>query len=136
MKQIHFILIDDDSVHNMLCSLTIRRTLGDVKIHEFTLPEEGFDFFRSIDPNIHSDHYILLLDINMPIMTGWEFLQEFEKLEKEIKEKVTIYILSSSIDNKDIFQAEINNYVTDFILKPLDKNMINQIYHSAIKFNA
>lgn len=71
---------------------------------------------------------IIFLDLNMPIMDGWEFLEEFAKLSNI--GNVKIYILSSSIDSRDIARAKEYELVHDFIAKPLTNGKINAIVKS------
>ncbi|MCM4171226.1 response regulator [Arenibacter sp. TNZ] len=65
---------------------------------------------------------IILLDLNMPIMDGWEFLEDFIKIPNSNTEKVTIYIISSSIDPRDILKAKNYSLVSSYILKPIKSN--------------
>lgn len=60
---------------------------------------------------------LILLDLNMPIMDGWEFLDEFTKIP--CKQKITIYIITSSIDNEDVKKAKTYSNVSNYILKPV-----------------
>jgi CheY-like chemotaxis protein len=70
---------------------------------------------------------IILLDLNMPIMSGWEFLERFEELDEIIKKQVKIYILSSSVDPRDKERAGKNKDVEDYIVKPLTKEIVLEI---------
>lgn len=63
----------------------------------------------------------IFLDLNMPALDGWGFLHAYRKFPKEIKEKCTVYILSSSVDEHDIKRSKIHEDVRDFLSKPLDK---------------
>nr|WP_321222116.1 response regulator [uncultured Psychroserpens sp.] len=60
---------------------------------------------------------IILLDINMPIMDGWQFLDEFVKIESH--KLITIYIVSSSIDPQDIKRAKKYQNISNYIVKPI-----------------
>jgi len=62
---------------------------------------------------------IILLDLNMPIMDGWEFLDDFLKIPNCNTKQVTIYIISSSIDPRDIIKAKDYSLVSNYILKPI-----------------
>lgn len=74
---------------------------------------------------------LIFLDLNMPIMDGWEFLEDFQKIPSKIREKVTIYIISSSIDPRDLERVKEYGVVSDYILKPVTpkdlKNLIEEI---------
>ncbi|PLB17916.1 MAG: Two-component response regulator [Flavobacteriaceae bacterium FS1-H7996/R] len=62
---------------------------------------------------------VILLDLNMPVMDGWEFLEEFISLKPKLEKKIPIYIVSSSNDPADIMKAKSISEVTDFIIKPV-----------------
>ncbi|MGY8915133.1 MAG: response regulator [Flavobacteriales bacterium] len=62
---------------------------------------------------------VIFLDINMPIMDGWEFLEDFVKIPNNNRENVTIYIISSSIDPIDIQKVQLYGLVNNYILKPI-----------------
>ena len=118
-----YIIVDDDPFNNILCKMQIEITLGDVDIKTFEIPEEGLafiqnDYIKNLEP------IILFLDINMPTLTGWEFMEEYEKFSDEVKEQIRIFILSSSVDPRDKDKAEANKYIKGFISKPLDRETI------------
>src|SRR3990170_2365311 len=121
---IQFILIDDDPMNNLICKLTVEMTLGESDIKAFVNPELGFEYVQS-DFSKQDSSALLLLDINMPIMSGWEFLELFDNLSYSIKDRVRICILSSSIDDRDKERSYANKNVADFLVKPLtDKDII------------
>ncbi len=123
-----FILIDDDPINNMICELTIEIIHGKSDIKSFVNPEMGFKYIQTEHHGKKDDHNtILLLDLNMPVMSGWEFLERFDNLSKVIKNSINIYILSSSIDERDKDRSYANKNVKGFLLKPLTRDVINQI---------
>lgn len=71
----------------------------------------------------------LFLDINMPTMSGWEFLEAFERFDALIKEQYNIYILSSSVNIGDINAAKANPLVIGFLEKPLNQGMLAKIFN-------
>jgi two-component SAPR family response regulator len=127
MKTIRsFIIIDDDLFNNKICSMMITRTLGEVDIKTFSVPEEGLAFIES-EYNKDSEPTILFLDLNMPTLTGWEFMEHYEKFSDEIKQKISIYIVSSSVDQHDKDKANSTPYIKGFISKPLLSDKILSI---------
>ena len=64
---------------------------------------------------------LILLDINMPIMNGWQFLDEYHKLMERFKKPIYIYMVSSSVDDCDIQKSKEYSGVTDYIVKPINK---------------
>jgi two-component SAPR family response regulator len=121
-----FIIIDDDTINNTLCSVILRRIAGnEANIQTFNIPEQGFKYIAEDSSDAIST--VLFLDINMPGWSGWVFLENFERLDKEIKNKFKIYMLSSSVDPLDQERAQINKNVVDFIIKPLTKTKVLSI---------
>jgi len=121
-----FIIVDDDDFNNVLGSLAIKEAMGENDTVTFTVPEEGLDFIRNEYIN-SLEPAILFLDINMPTLTGWEFLEQFETCCPEIKSRLHIYIVSSSVDQRDKEKAEAHKHVKGFILKPLEEETIRSV---------
>ena len=120
-----FILIDDDPMNNLICKLTIEMTLGQTDVKAFVNPEHGLEYFQNEFSKLKDTSALLLLDINMPIMSGWEFLEMFDNLSFDIKDRVRICILSSSIDDRDRERSYANKNVMEFLVKPLtDKDIL------------
>jgi response regulator RpfG family c-di-GMP phosphodiesterase len=107
----------------MISTMVIEDALGEAEINVFTKPEEGLVFMRE---NV-TGPTVLFLDINMPKLTGWEFLEKYEALSDEVKTNTNIYMLSSSLDRRDKARATTNKYVQGFIAKPLDFETIISI---------
>src|SRR5690242_3496521 len=114
------IVIDDDLISNKICSHVIKRFLPGIDVCSFISPEEGLEF-------IHTTYLsnpvktILLLDINMPEMSGWNVLEELERYEEIIKEHLHIYICSSSVSLHDKAFSRKHPLVIDYMGKPLTK---------------
>jgi response regulator RpfG family c-di-GMP phosphodiesterase len=118
-----YIVIDDDPFNNILCNIEIESALGEADIKTFESPEKGLAFIQS-EYNKSVGPTILFLDINMPTLSGWEFMEKYEKFNAVIKEQIRIYIVSSSVDPRDADKANANKYVKGFISKPLEEQMI------------
>ncbi len=124
----HYIVVDDDSTSNMICEFTIRRFNPTANIKLFTEPEEAL---VSIEKDYcHSDEdqpTILFLDVNMPSMTGWEFLEKFKEYSRHSKEQFTIYMLSSSIED---FSKQVDSFsfIAGFLSKPLKVSFLEEIH--------
>ena len=119
-RPFRFIIIDDDIVNNTLCNVIIRRTMDNVETQAFNSPEKGFDYLIK-ECSSGEKTTILFLDINMPVWTGWVFLENFDKLNVELKKHIKIYMLSSSVDPLDKDRANTCENVIDFVVKPLTK---------------
>ena len=105
----------------------IQRYQTSVGVIEFSNGLDAINFFKSP----HEDKEIpevVFLDINMPVMNGWEFMEEFVKIRHSIQKKIDVYVLSSSTDTVDIQKAKSNPEITDYIVKPLTPDMLKKIF--------
>lgn len=123
-------LVDDDATFVFMTKKIIRSTDIDSEINEFPDGEAAIDFLKD-----HLDHTeplpdVIFLDLNMPIMDGWGFLEEYVSLEPKMKKKVKLYIVSSSISPHEIERAKHFSSVSDFIIKPLVKEKFIEIIES------
>jgi CheY-like chemotaxis protein len=124
-------VIDDDVIYTH----TVKRIIDSSQIANKTLffpnGQLGIDFFKEYLHQTESLPDLILLDINMPILDGWQFMDEFVKLSPLIGKKVTVYIVSSSIDEDDHKKALSYQQVSDFIVKPITvallKKMVNDL---------
>ncbi|SKB77710.1 response regulator [Dyadobacter psychrophilus] len=125
----NFIVVDDDPINNIVCKYVIANFAPLSGIQLFTNAEHALEWFRNEFSSVANDkECVLFLDINMPLMSGWEFLDEFVMLPDTLKAKVNIFILSSSIDPEDRDQAENHPLVHGYYSKPLSKETLNLIY--------
>jgi CheY-like chemotaxis protein len=114
-----FIIVDDDPLNNMLCKKVIARTIPDAEVVTFTEPETGLSYLEKTYSKEDAGNAILFLDINMPAMTGWEFMEHYKLADKALKNHLAVYMLSSSINPLDREKARVNPDVVDYIEKPL-----------------
>jgi CheY-like chemotaxis protein len=70
---------------------------------------------------------IIFLDIDMPIMDGFQFMEEYVKIKPKLGKKITIYMVSSSVDPVDIERARKISEITDYIVKPITQNQLTDI---------
>ncbi len=122
-----FLIIDDDPTNNLLCKIGIQRVIPAADIVSFTIPEKGIAYIKD-EYTANPVPTALFLDINMPSLTGWEVLAEFEKMKDLIKDNFTIHILSSSVDPADKERAANNHFVMGYLEKPLNKQSLKVLY--------
>src|SRR5690606_14155378 len=117
-------LVDDDDIFVFLTRKVIEQTkLVDlIKVFENGL--EAINFLKENKDNVSALPEIILLDLSMPIMNGWQFLEAYTKLYPSIGKKITIYICSSSISPDDISRAQAINEVSEYIIKPITKDKL------------
>lgn len=128
MKKIELLaLVDDDDTFVFITKKIIEKSDF---VKEIKVFGNGLAALNYIKENINSEYKlpdVILLDLTMPIMDGWEFLDEFTNLETQKTNKIIIYICSSSISPHDIIKAEKISMVSDFIIKPLTKDKFSEI---------
>jgi len=112
--------IDDDEINNMLSERLISRVMPKASVHSFLYAEDALDLLKQ-EPSKLPD--AIFLDINMPRMNGWEFLDSISVLNIS----VNIYMLTSSIDPRDQEKASKFSQVNDFISKPLREDRLRLI---------
>ncbi|MES2559349.1 MAG: response regulator [Bacteroidota bacterium] len=126
-----FIIIDDDPINNKLCRYLIAKTSpSGTEILDFISAENALAYISKTYVLEKSCPTVLLLDINMPDINGWEFLSAYETLPEFIHQQIDIYLLSSSVDGRDKDRAKQCRLIRDFIVKPLRVDNIHSIIHN------
>jgi CheY-like chemotaxis protein len=125
-RPIRFVVIDDDRINNLLCKIVIEKVASNCEIKSFESPEEGLEYFKEGYTN-NGVPTVLFLDINMPTWSGWDYLDNFDMLEKDIKDQVIVFMLSSSVDPSDKQRAVDNKNVTGYLEKPITTEKIEII---------
>jgi CheY-like chemotaxis protein len=122
-----FIVIDDDEINNFICLNIIKSLCPHADIKTFTDPQLGLLHIQSIDSGRRNRDVVLFLDLNMPVLSGWEVLSRFEKLPSFNEEHFKTFILSSSIAAEDKERANENKLVFGFIEKPLTRQNLTTL---------
>jgi CheY-like chemotaxis protein len=115
-------LIDDDDIYRFLVQKEIQKAGMASHIIPFTNGLEAINQLKTELKNQGTLPEIILLDLNMPVMDGWEFLEEYKQLEPQLPQKIDIYIVSSSIAADDVGKAKTLNMVTDYMIKPVTRD--------------
>ncbi|WP_114782662.1 response regulator [Botryobacter ruber] len=130
------VLIDDDEITLMICELVIKAEKFASEVLMFKNGREGIDYFEKLEIELKEGHpdkvpELVLLDLNMPVMNGWEFLEHFSNRCAASFPEVKICILSSSVDPLDITTSTIYHNVIGFINKPLTIERVNELKDNA-----
>lgn len=120
------LLVEDDPITIMVCERIIKMTFFAEKITSCENGKIAIDFLFSVR-NKDTMPKIIFLDINMPVMNGWDFLEELDRVIFDFKEVPRIYLLSSTVDPEDYTKARKYSLVRDFISKPLSKEALEKI---------
>lgn len=112
-----FLLIEDNLIDQLVIKQLLKKFLD---VTEVNITNNGLEALQWLSNHENlQQSLIILLDIQMPVMNGFEFLNAYDKLSSEFKKEVQIYVLSSTLDPDEIEQINKNNYVTAFLNKPL-----------------
>lgn len=114
--------IDDDSINNMANERLLKKMGIELEVTNFLNPSEAISFLT----NSEASYDLMLLDINMPQYSGWEFLEKYASLNKTIP----IVMLTTSLDPRDQNRALENRLLHGFYSKPLTKQMLIEIFHT------
>ncbi|KGO84475.1 response regulator [Flavobacterium rakeshii] len=129
MKIRSLYVIDDDKIYHFLLKNLLKQNKIDVKSSFFQNGQDAIDFMSS-RTDVDDLPDLILLDVNMPIMNGWQFLEEYIKVKDNFdKLPKAIYMISSSNNEVDINKArEFTGVVKDYFLKPICKEDLDKIF--------
>ena len=120
-------IIDDDKIYHF----TIKKTIQQIDIANNLLSfyngEEAINFLDEAISNSQNMPDVILLDMNMPVMDGWQFMENYVLLKPKIGKKIQIYMVSSSVYEEDIERAKSISEISDYIIKPITKSQLFQI---------
>jgi CheY-like chemotaxis protein len=122
------LLVDDDDISNFINQRVIAAANITEHIHITKNGLEALKYLRTqCNEKNESCPEVILLDVKMPVMDGFEFLEEFEMTEKRLSGKIKIILLTSSNNPSDIEQAKKYN-ISGYINKPLTSDKLNEVF--------
>ncbi|WP_395047985.1 response regulator, partial [Flavobacterium sp.] len=128
MKKINtFCIIDDDDIYQLTTSVLLKRTDLVNKIIVFSNGLKAINFLKDEMGNKENIPDILFLDVNMPVMDGWEFLEEYLLIKPMMPKRVVIYMVSSSVDEKDVLKAKSISALSGYLVKPISSQNIMEV---------
>lgn len=121
-----FVLIDDDPITCLVCRKKIEIVFKNVQILSFTNPVAGLENLKKCNSR-EAEKTVVFLDLNMPVLHGWELLKELEKMDEPGRRELTIFILSSSLNPDDVAKAKIHPLVLSYFNKPLAQEHLHKV---------
>lgn len=121
------LLVEDDPITVLVCDRIIKMNDFAETVFSCENGRRAMDYLlQKLELNQELPE-IIFLDINMPVMNGWDFLDELEQIKDQFTNLPRIFILSSTVDPEDLSRAKTFSTVEDFISKPLDKEYLDSI---------
>ena len=126
-------IIDDDKLTVKLISILVSKNKFCEEIQSFDNAQHAIDKLKQNASNNGVLPDAILLDLNMPVMDGWQFLDEFVLLP--IKKEISVFIMTSSIDPVDIEMAKKYKIVKDYVEKPITSKKLDLLSNLIGKTN-
>ena|ERR1700742_2347501 len=121
------LLIDDDPVFVLLARKILESIDKALAVDVCADGELGIGYIDRAKEDPKSLPEFIFLDLNMPVLDGWGFLEAYSAIEHELGKKVKVYILSSTISADDIAHAMQYPFLSGFLIKPLEKSKMEDI---------
>lgn len=128
MRQIqHVCVIDDDEIYIYLIKKSLAALDVEHSINAYANGLEALKGFKALIDQQQPIPEIIFIDINMPIMDGWEFLKGFKEIQTLLPNQIPIYIISSSIAAEDKEKAKKFPEIVDYLSKPVELETLESI---------
>ncbi|GAA3767418.1 response regulator [Flavobacterium ginsengiterrae] len=126
------LLIEDNLIDQLVTKQLLKKVLD---INQVFIANNGLEGLQWIIKNKKAKQkLVILLDIQMPIMNGFEFLDIFQTLNTEIQDETQIYVVSSTLDSDEIEQIRKNEFVEDFLNKPIPVEELKKQFLNSFLF--
>ncbi|TYP70442.1 response regulator [Aquimarina intermedia] len=126
-KNLSLCLVDDDIIHQFIIKKLVQQLHQQERLLIFSNGEEAINFIKSVSNGVVKLPDLILLDLNMPIMDGWQFMDEFNSIAPDLKKDIKIYILSSSDNPDDIERAKEYERISDYLIKPINEQQLKEL---------
>jgi len=117
-------LIDDDKIFRRLTTRLIHTISPEREVIEFQNGQEALQAFHTLTPPYP---VLILLDLNMPVLDGWQFLEASTSIRASLEERIPIFIVTSSIDPQDLKRAADHPDVVTYLNKPIKISVIERL---------
>lgn len=122
-------IVDDDEFYVFAIKKLMEIEQFAEKVLFFPDGKEALDYFSMALACTEQLPDVIFLDINMPVMNGWQFLDNFIKIKPRLSKKIKIYIISSSISEYDIKKAKTYTEISDYLIKPLTRADLDRVFN-------
>ncbi len=127
--QTKILIIDDDEINNLICTKVIKDYNAEYVVESVTSSTKGLNYLEELVDNNSKDlPDVILLDINMPTISGWDFIREYRKMMSAMdSEKIKLFVLTSSQYYQDAELADQYREVQKLFTKPLTNEILSEI---------
>jgi len=131
-KNCKICFIDDDPIYKMFMKRVIEMNnlVPKINITSFDDGDQAYNFINKNKQNPEELPDVILLDINMPVMDGFQFIEEYSKIKPKINKKITVFMVTSSIDPSDMERSKKFSEISDYIAKPVPLEKLKHIIGS------
>lgn len=126
-------IIDDDDIYKLIFRKELQLSDVSLDLIEFKNGADAISYFNSIANEPTKFPQIVLLDINMPISDGWDFLENFAELKANYSPQTLIFIVSSGHNSVDYMRAKAITQISGYFVKPISANKMKEIINSVYK---
>ncbi|MFD0939712.1 response regulator [Pedobacter boryungensis] len=123
--KINLLVIDDDDINIFIIKKIVEKTGYAINMVSKNNGQQAIDYLNDVISANQPLPHLILIDINMPVMNGWEFVEAYQALG--IEQRVDLYILSSSVYENDIEKTKSYSTVKGFISKPLSIERLKEL---------
>ena len=120
-------IIDDNFTDLYISSRIIVQNDFGKEVLKYTSASAALKFLLDNQNDITRLPEVIFVDIYMPLMSGFEFLEHYNTLSQKFKNKCQLFVLSSTIEDSDILRAHTDKNVVQFLVKPVTKELLNRI---------
>ena len=128
-------IIDDDTIYQFMLTRIINQHKLAESILSFLDGEKAIEYLIENKTKDDKIPEVLFLDVNMPIMDGWMFIEEYARIKTEITKKIVVFMLSSSVDPLDIERAGKISEISNYIIKPIKIEEVIRIFDNYETFS-
>jgi CheY-like chemotaxis protein len=128
-------VIDDDQVFTFLLKKMIEKAQVTQETLFFENGQDAIDYLVACNSQQEKLPQLILLDINMPILDGWQFIEEYAKLKPSLSKCISIFMVSSSTETEDYERAMSTGHITDYIQKPIYASELQDIVNKVLSCN-
>ena len=126
-------LVDDDLNDNFFHEREIKKADSTTIVIAKNSGTKALEYLKSKKDKENQHPDLILLDINMPGMNGWDFIQEYNLLDKEVQSHAIIIMLTTSENPDNIERTKSYSFISDYIIKPLTKEILEDIIRKYFK---